>query len=216
MMGVLNSQLSFHCQSACCSDESRPYQPTNKHTLASMANCNRNFMSRWYDAFSWLTLCTAKGRAFCFYCRLAEQRGILLFSTKAEPTFTITGFNNWRRALEKFKNHSASNAHAEAVMKWQMLQTSPINTQLQTQVQKSQRLRQQALVKHLYCLRYLLRQGIAIRGHVETEGNLYQLLTMMSVHDPQIASWLKEKKYLSPMIVNEQISMMGLAVCVHY
>ena len=173
-------------------------------------------MSRWYDAFSWLTLCTAKGRAFCFYCRLAEQRGILLFSTKAEPTFTITGFNNWRRALEKFKNHSASNAHAEAVMKWQMLQTSPINTQLQTQVQKSQRLRQQALVKHLYCLRYLLRQGIAIRGHVETEGNLYQLLTMMSVHDPQIASWLKEKKYLSPMIVNEQISMMGLAVCVHY
>ena len=108
----------LQCQSVCCTNECRPYQPTNKHILASMANGNRNFMSRWYDTFNWLTLCTTKRRVFCFYCRIAEQRGILSFSTKAKPNFTITGFNNWRKALAKFKNHSACNAHAEAVMKW--------------------------------------------------------------------------------------------------
>ena len=169
-------------------------------------------MARWYTVFSWLTLCTVLKKAFCFYCRLAEHKGILSFSSKAEPTFTTKGFNNWRKAMAKFKNHTASSAHAEAVMKWQMLQVPPINAQLNTQLQKSQNSRRQALMKQLNCLRYLLWQGLAIRSHAETEGNLYQLLLMVSTQDSEIVSWLKEKKYFSPLIVNEQISLMGLGI----
>ena len=177
-----------------------------------MANEGRNFQARWYGAFSWITLCTNNKKAFCFYCRLAECKGILSFSTKAEPTFSTRGFNNWRKALEKFKHHDASNAHAEAVMKWQMLHSAPINAQLQTQVQKLQQSRRHTLVKQLYCLRYLLQQGLAVRGHKEIEGNLYQLLVMVSAYDSEMSTWLREKKYISPAIVNEQISIMGLAI----
>ena len=97
-------------------------------------------------------------------------------------------------------------------MKWQMLHSAPINAQLQTQVQKLQHSRRHALVKQLYCLRYLLRQGLAVRGHKEIEGNLYQLLVMVSAYDSEMSTWLREKKYISPAIVNEQISIMGLAV----
>ena len=190
--GQSSGECSY-CQSFCCSDETKPYQPTNKHTLLSMENGGRNFMARWYSAFNWITLCTERKKAFCFYCRIAQKKGMLSFSTKAEAIFSTVGFSNWRKAIQKFRNHSACHAHTEAVTKWQLLQAPPISAQLSTQVQKLQQSRRQALIKQLCCLRYLLRQGLAIRGHTETEGNLYQLLMMMSVHDSEMTRWLNEK-----------------------
>ena len=62
----------------------------------------------------------------------------------------------------------------------------------------------------LLTLRYLLRQGMAVRGHHEEEGNLTQLLLLRSNEIPQLKVWLKEKKYCSPEIQNEQIPLMGL------
>ena len=44
------------------------------------------------------------------------------------------------------------------------------------------------------------------------EGNLYQLLVMGSACDFEMSTWLREKKYISPAIVNEQISILGLAI----
>ena len=38
-------------------------------------------------------------KVFCFYCRIADRQGLL----KAESTFTTIRFNNWKKALEKFK-----------------------------------------------------------------------------------------------------------------
>ena len=53
-------------------------------------------------------------------------------------------------------------------------------------------------------LRFLMRQGLAVRGHTNEEGNLYQLLKCRAQEDPELQSWLKEGKYQSPEIVNEQ------------
>ena len=39
---------SHLCQSACCSDVTKPYKPTNNHLLSVMANGDRNFIARWY------------------------------------------------------------------------------------------------------------------------------------------------------------------------
>ena len=44
-------------------------------------------------------------------------------STKADDAFSSTGFNNWKKALEKFRLHEQSDAHKEAIMKCKMLQT---------------------------------------------------------------------------------------------
>lgn len=43
-----------------------------------------------------------------------------------------------------------------------MLKAAPINAKLSSQVERSQSSRRQALLKQLQCLRYLLRQGLAI------------------------------------------------------
>lgn len=66
------------------------------------------------------------------------------------------------------------------------------------------------LLKQLSPLRYLLRQKLAIRGYDDLEGNLLQLLMLRASDFPQLDSWIKERKYFSPTILNEQISLMGL------
>ena len=69
------------------------------------------------------------------------------------------------------------------------------------------------MISQLSGLWFLLRQGLAVRGHIEVEGNLHQLLvTWSGDHNPHLAEWLKEKKYLSHDIVNEQITLMGHSV----
>ena len=156
------------CLSSCCT-RLKPYQPTSKAILSSMANNRRNFVEHWYKKYPWLTICTTIKKVFCFYC-CVEGQGMMTFSSKAESTFTKIGYNNWKKALEKFENHNHCNAHGEAVLKWQMLQTTPISNHLNSQIKKDQEERRQALLKQLHCLRFL-RQGLAIRGHEETEGS---------------------------------------------
>lgn len=64
----------------------------------------------------------------------------------------------------------------------------------------------------LEALRFLLRQGIAIRGHFEEEGNLRQLLLAWSNNCKDLWEWNKEGKYMSHEIINELIKLMGNTV----
>lgn len=69
---------------------------------------------------------------------------------------------------------------------------------------KEQQLQPQQM--HLSSVRYLARQGLAFRGHEESEGNMLQLLQMWSAHDSDIKEWLRD---VSHNIVNEQIKLMS-------
>ena len=203
-----NAQVTV-CESLCCVDHT---EPTNKAVLACMSNNGRHFMDKWFKTYPWLSICVTRKKVFCFHCRNAESKGLLTFCTKAESTFTSTGFNNWKKTLEKFRLHSQCDAHQEAILKCHMIHTTPVTSQLVSAAKKEQSKRRGALVKQLYCIRYLLRQGLALRGYKESEGNLYQLLLMWSCYDSSFKKWIKENRYLSPVIVNELISTMGLSV----
>ena len=113
------------------------------------------------------------------------------------------------KSTKKFANHEASDAHREAVMKWKIIQQPSIDVQFNSQMSKLQASRRQGLLKQLCALQYLLRQGIAIRGHTEVEGNLYQLLKVWANDNSDITHWLSERKYMSHDIVTEQITLMG-------
>ncbi len=83
------------------------------------------------------------------------------------------------------------------------------------QVCQQQARRIKSLLTQLSCLRYLLRQGLAICGHNDDhQVNLKQLLLMMShvESDSTIVGWLQEKKYMSRDIINELIAIMGQSV----
>ena len=64
----------------------------------------------------------------------------------------------------------------------------------------------------LRAILFLTRQGIAIGGHTESEGNLQQLLKVWSLDNNAIKSWLNENRFISHQFVNKLIDTMGLTV----
>ena len=54
------------------------------------------------------TLCKTRKRAFCFYCKYATTQNTLTFGKRAEPTFSISGFNNWLKAVAPEVSYSSS------------------------------------------------------------------------------------------------------------
>ena len=72
----------------------------------------------------------------------------------------------------------------------------------------------QALLQIMLLIRFLSRQGLAIRGDgTESDSNLHQLFTMKA-EDANLKNWLKHKEnvYTSPNIQNEIIKVMALQV----
>ena len=81
----------------------------------------------------------------------------------------------------------------------------PMATMFSSKLAADQAKHRQLFLMELSSLMYLLRQGIAIRGHEEIQGNLYQLMKLrlkdIGVNDIDTTC-------MSPKIVNELISMM--------
>ena len=165
-----------------------------------------------YKDYPWLTLCSTKKESFCLYCRYVMNHGQLSFSKMGETAFMVAGFNNWKKALEKFKVHSQCHTHKEAEMKWKLLGKPTIVERFSSETQKLQYSQRRALIKPFLAIRYLVRQGIALRGHSEIEGNLVQLLHVWANECSDLQSWLRENKCLSHDIVNEQVCIMGQSV----
>ena len=53
---------------------------------------------------------------------------------------------------------------------------------LDVSAKKQQKRRRAMLEEQISALHYLVRQGIALRGHDNQDGNLYQLLRMLHGH----------------------------------
>ena len=124
----------------------------------------------------------------CAFCRYCFNHN-LLSDKLGENTFVTEGFNNWKKASECFERHEKSGLHRETVVKIEMLWQPGIDTHLDTLHAQSLKTRQDNLLTLLSSMKYLFRQGLAIRGHENLEGNLMQLLLiveskiMMAVKD---------------------------------
>ena len=66
--------------------------------------------------------------------------------------------------------------HTESYMKLKSLQQKSIANPLSNLKTAEQKWNREILCKVLSSLKYLLRQGLPIRGHLEENGNLMQLL----------------------------------------
>ena len=58
------------------------------------------------------------------------------------------------------------------------IKAAPIDAQLSKQVSDDQASARTAFLAILGSIRYLARQGVAMRDHIEEQGNLMQLLTL--------------------------------------
>ena len=125
------------------------------------------------------------------------------------------GFCNWKNGTLSFKNHELSGCHKEAV---EVMITIPATTpnigeMLSNQHSTSKGRNREALHQIFTAIRFLCRQGLALRGDgCEKDGNFTQLLLLKAELDPnqQESMKLKGNTYTSPDIENEIIKIMGI------
>lgn len=71
------------------------------------------------------------------------------------------------------------------------------------------------LLKIISTPRYLARQGLAVRGHIENYGNFLQLLQLRSEDSQELYTWLERRdNWLSHDAQNELLEIMGHMVLI--
>jgi len=93
-------------------DSIGPYQPA----LSSFPKNEegQSFQKKWYENNQWLEYSPSLGAMFCFSCRLFlnDEKYTIRKTWKTE------GVNQWRKALERIKEHSASESHMCGMVRW--------------------------------------------------------------------------------------------------
>jgi len=117
----------------------------------------------------------------------------LPWGRNSEPAFVTDGFRNWKKAVEKFREHEACHTHFLAVHHMQT-QSRTIMTQLDTHQAQQQRTTAKCLKVVISSVQYLAREGIALRGHENEGGHLNMLLQLRANDVPEFKSWLKRIK----------------------
>ena len=106
------SESSLHVRDPACGPEAAiplfqqgyaAYQP--KTCSFPMDAKGRRFIIRWYTSFKWLDYSPRLNQAFCFPCRIFAHN---------DKAFIGVGFQKWKDALEKFRNHEKSVSHKTA------------------------------------------------------------------------------------------------------
>ena len=109
------------CTTVCCSEIQQAYQPREKVILSLFIKKGHKFLPAWYKRFPWITLCTTRKKTFCVYCRFAQRHKLFTFSKKGDVAFSVKGFDNYKKAVEKFRIHENSDSHLEARIKCRSL-----------------------------------------------------------------------------------------------
>lgn len=135
-----------------------------------------------------------------------------LNSLSTQTLLITSGFSDWKNALRALSQHNSSRFHSECLYVVQQQSKPSVITRLDTVAKQQQEQRRRLLLVEVSSLQYLLRQGIAFRGHNEEDGNLFQLMRLRSADIPGLDQWLIDRKYLSHDIINELAKEMSLMI----
>ena len=176
---VTNPQLEGNaivfCQSACCAGLRVANHPFDKAFLATTKQQVGNkeeyrcLNPQWYRDYKWLHFCQSSMKLFCFYCLLAHRANPNLASSTrhCKTAFVKEGYQNWKKATERFNNHQPSELHRNAVFKYESSKQPTITQQISTAALKEMQKNRAMLFKVLSSLHFLLKQGLPIRGHIQ-------------------------------------------------
>ncbi|XP_071920891.1 uncharacterized protein [Coffea arabica] len=193
-----------------------PCQPIgHMYPKTSFGKQHRSFQDSWYQKFVWLEYSISKDAAFCFWCFLfkTQNKG----GRYAEDAFTKTGFNNWKKAMERFNEHigAVNSCHNDARIQFESFQdqrhsVSNVLRSCGREIDIAYRTR---LTAALDVTRFLLKQGLAFRGNDEStsssnRGNFLELFEWYSQRNTEIFEVVNQNapannQLTSPMIQKE-------------
>ncbi|XP_071912126.1 uncharacterized protein [Coffea arabica] len=190
-----------------------PCQPIgHMYPKTSFGKQHRSFQDSWYQKFVWLEYSISKDAAFCFWCFLfkTQNKG----GRYADDAFTKTGFNNWKKAMERFNEHigAVNSCHNDARIQFENFQdqrhsVSNVLRSCGREIDIAYRTR---LTAALDVTRFLLKQGLAFRGNDEStsssnRGNFLELFEWYSQRNTEIFEVVNQNtpannQLISPMI----------------
>ncbi|CAL9026245.1 unnamed protein product [Prunus brigantina] len=188
--------------------------------ITNMSGINRRFIPQWFDEFDWLEYSISKDAAFCLYCYLFKTN----FEQVGSEAFTGDGFKNWKKGRERFKMHvglvgSVHNKAREAATNL-MNQNTHIETTVSKHSDQARKAYRTCLNASIKCTKFLLRQGLAFRGHDESatsnnRGNYLELLQFIADNDDKVKEVVMENapgnlKLLAPCIQKEIVNSCAL------
>src|SRR6476469_8798661 len=151
-----------------------PVRPILQHYPKTMFGTRpRSFIVTWYEGNAWMEYSQIMNRVFCFACRHFPSQGA---GKDSEATFTVTGYNNWKKAQYKdggFNSHVLSSSHINAIDSWSQFKSMQATgsgsvMQMQNDLYKQQILENRHYIKTIAeVLLLTATQNIAQRGHRE-------------------------------------------------
>ncbi|XP_022182781.1 zinc finger MYM-type protein 1-like [Myzus persicae] len=129
--------------------------------------------------------------------------------------FISEGFNNWKKAVERFNMHERSELHKTNIVKNSFIKTNAnVFAQISDSHKKSMEESRFAFDKILSSIVFLAKQGVAIRGHTDESANFNQLLKLRSEDSTELKNWLGRTtyKWISHDITNEILSTLSREV----
>ncbi|CAF4989653.1 unnamed protein product [Rotaria sp. Silwood1] len=206
-----STTTKLKCEAICCTSNDL-YLPRNQSDF-KLSSDKRSCQLGWFLKYQWLTYCQSENKVYCYFCRTAYYCGFHPEPNKSgEAMLAFTGFSDWKNAIARLKKHESSKIHSDCVYLVKQQQKPTVAAQLNLTHQIQQAKRRRMLLTEIQCIKYLLRQGLAIRGHVEDEANLIQLLKLRASDVDGLAEWLKEKNYLSHDVINEICQLISLSI----
>lgn len=207
-----------------------PSQPKLlNYPKTKIGNRERSFSSRWYDGHPWLEYSVSADKAFCFPCRKFTKEG------EGDVTFVVSGFCNWKTALESkkgFSRHCTSKTHILAMSQWEERKAlSERGKEIHTVLEPEQITRNRHYVKSIAeTIQFLAVNELSFRGS-EGHGSisekaeqektsfdgLFMALFLYTINKDKklqaiIPSIPTYASYTSPEIQNEVISILGSMV----
>ncbi|XP_021726139.1 zinc finger MYM-type protein 1-like [Chenopodium quinoa] len=177
----------------------------------------RRFNVTWFDKYEWLEYSVEKDAAFCFVCYLFTDK--VDYSLVVNDSFIKGGFRGWNKT-GRFDVHvgGIGSFHNQANEKYSMFinPKTSVAESLCTYSKEAKLQYKSRLTYSLKCIRFLLNQGLACRGHNESEeswnrGNFLALLTWFSENNSEVAKVVLgnapgNNRMTSPLIQKELIN----------
>jgi hypothetical protein len=186
----------------------------SSHTAKTVKG--RQYVPEWKKVFPWIIYDTSRNKVFCDICTTASKSRVVLLTSPYDQlthsAFVRDGFSQWTKGRERLATHEGSNYHHAAVEGLAAMKKG-VNVAASCSVGKTKQMTdaRSALIKILSSVQFLCKQGLAIRGHVDEDSNLTQLLMLRSGDAPDLKAWLARTSYrwTSHDISNEIIEIMA-------
>ena len=197
----------------------KPFKPYahdfKKRTIGSR---ERSFNPLWLHNHSWLEYSIKKESAFCFVCYLFKEKKT---SGKGTNAFTDGGWSNWNREDALLKHVGCVTSVHNAAQERYNLFVNPRAAidDLYVKVNSEDlRLYKMRLKYSLRCLQFLLHQGLAFRGHDESEqssnrGNFLELLKWLAANSEEVNKYVLKNAPGNCKLTSHQIQHQIIQCC---